>query len=102
VRASAGAIFHVAIEIEVPLETLRRRFPRIACLDMQGDSVRSPGFAQFDCYVFGNEARGLPREPLAALGARSYTVEGAGAIESLNVASAVSMCVYELSQARTG
>jgi TrmH family RNA methyltransferase len=98
VRATAGAIFHVPIEIEVPLETLPVRFPRIACLDMLGESVLGPQFAEYDCYVFGNEARGLPREPLAALGARAYGIGGTGTIESLNVASAVSMCVYELNR----
>jgi TrmH family RNA methyltransferase len=97
VRSSVGAIFHVPIEIDVSLDALRGRFSRIACLDMQGESIRSPGFRQFDCYVFGNEARGLPREALAALGAKSYAIAGGGAIESLNVASAVSLSAYELS-----
>ena len=50
--------------------SLRERFERIACLDMQGEPVASPQFREFDCYVFGNEARGLPREQLAALGAQ--------------------------------
>lgn len=98
VRASAGAIFHVPIEIDVELDALRERFPRIASLDMQGESVHSQPFGRFDCYVFGNEARGVPREPLAALGAQPYTIGGIGAIESLNVAAAVNMCVYELNR----
>jgi len=98
VRASAGAIFHVPVEVEVPLESLRDRFPRIACLDLQGDSIQSPSFARFDCYAFGNEARGLPRESLAALGAQPHAIKGAGTIESLNVASAVNLCVYELNR----
>jgi TrmH family RNA methyltransferase len=98
VRASAGAIFHVPIEIDVPLETLDGCFPRVACLDMQGESVKSPQFPYYDCYAFGNEARGLPRDALAALGAQPYTIGGSGAIESLNVASAVNVCVYELSR----
>jgi TrmH family RNA methyltransferase len=65
---------------------------------MQGESVNSPQFPYYDCYVFGNEARGLPRDALAALGAQPYTIGGSGAIESLNVASAVNVCVYELSR----
>lgn len=96
VRASAGAIFHVPVEVEVPLRALPARYPRLACLDMHGESLRSPRFTQFDCYVFGNEARGLPRDAMAALGARAYTIPGSGTIESLNVASAVGLCVYEL------
>jgi RNA methyltransferase, TrmH family len=96
VRASAGAIFHVPIEVDVAAETLPARFPRLACLDMRGEDVQSPQFPYYDCYVFGNEARGLPRGTLDALGAEPYTIEGSGAIESLNVALAVGMCVYEL------
>lgn len=98
VRASMGAIFHVPIETDVALETLRDRFARIACLDMQGERLASSRFGTYDCYLFGNEARGLPREALAGLDAHSFTVPGCGAIESLNLASAVSMCVYELNR----
>ncbi len=38
--------------------------------------MQSPEFAAFDCYLFGNEARGLPREPLAALEFQSFTIAG--------------------------
>jgi TrmH family RNA methyltransferase len=100
VRASTGAIFHVPIEIDVELAALPTRFRRIACLDMQGGSLQSPDFRQFDCYLFGNEARGVPREPLAALDMQPFTIAGSGAIESLNLASAVNMCVYELNRER--
>jgi TrmH family RNA methyltransferase len=98
VRASMGAIFHVPIELDVALLSLHARFERIACLDMQGEVVTSPGFKTFNCYLFGNEARGLPHEQLLALSAKSFTLAGCGAIESLNLASAVNMCVYELNR----
>lgn len=98
VRASMGAIFHVPVELDVVLGSLQQRFERIACLDMNGASLQSPGFDQFDCYLFGNEARGLPREEIAALGAQPFTIRGGGAIESLNLAAAVNMCVYELNR----
>jgi TrmH family RNA methyltransferase len=65
---------------------------------MTGESLQSAGFKAFDCYLFGNEARGLPREHLATLDAKPFTIAGGGAIESLNLASAVNMCVYELSR----
>ena len=97
VRSSMGAIFHVPIELEVPLASLAQRFPRIACLDMQGQAIRDPGFHSFDCYVFGNEARGVPRAELTEIKAQPFTITGCGAIESLNLAAAVNMCVYELS-----
>ena len=98
VRASMGAIFHVPIEVNVELGSLRERFARIACLDMAGETVQSAGFRTFDCYLFGNEARGLPREHLAALEVQPFTIAGSGAIESLNLAAAVNMCVYELNR----
>jgi RNA methyltransferase, TrmH family len=96
VRASAGAIFYVPIELDVALDSLRKRFERIACLDMKGDPVQSPGFRSFDCYVFGNEARGIPREQMATLDAKAFSIPGSGAIESLNLASAVNVCAYEM------
>ena len=98
VRASMGAIFHTAIELDVPLESLAERFTSIATLDMQGAALTDKAFKTFDCYVFGNEARGVPREALAALNAKAFSIQGAGLIESLNLASTVNMCVYELTR----
>jgi TrmH family RNA methyltransferase len=96
VRASMGAIFHVPVEVDVPFESLRERFPRIASLDLRGEAITSAGFADFDCYLFGNEARGLPREAAQQSGARAFTIAGTGAIESLNVAASVNMALYEI------
>jgi TrmH family RNA methyltransferase len=98
VRAGMGAIFHVPLELDVQLHSLRERFERIACLDMQGERLQSSSFKTFDCYLFGNEARGVPREQLAALDAQPFTIGGCGDIESLNLASAVNMCVYEINR----
>jgi len=96
VRASAGAIFHVPVETDVPLGSLTSRFGRVACLDLQGRPVVEPGFREFGCYLFGNEARGLSGAAPAAAGLERFTVPGGGAIESLNLATAVSVCIYEL------
>lgn len=98
VRASMGAIFHTPLELDVELDSLRTRFARIACLDMQGERVQAASFRDFDCYLFGNEARGVPREQLIALHAQPFTIAGCGSIESLNLASTVNMCAYELSR----
>jgi RNA methyltransferase, TrmH family len=96
VRASMGAIFHVPVELDVELASLPGRFERIACLDLEGEPLVTPAFRDFDCYLFGNEARGLPREQLGALRAQAFTIPGSGAIESLNVAATVNICLYEL------
>ncbi|RYJ61962.1 TrmH family RNA methyltransferase [Pseudomonas songnenensis] len=98
VRSSMGAIFHAPMELDVALDSLRTRFARIACLDMSGEPVQSASFRAFDCYLFGNEARGVPRDQLNALDARPFTIPGCGAIESLNLAATVNMCAYELSR----
>ena len=99
VRASMGAIFHVPVEFDVAMDALPERFPRIACLDLEGQPIASQAFREFDCYVFGNEARGLPHEKMNTLGAGSFTIPGTGAIESLNVAATVNICLYELNRA---
>lgn len=96
VRASMGSIFHVPLELEVELDSLGQRFREIACLDLNGNNVCDEQFKQFSCYVFGNEARGVPRDQLNKLNAKAFTIPGSGTIESLNLGSAVSLCVYEL------
>jgi len=96
IRAGMGAVFHVPIEEDVEPSALRERFDSFACLDMSGDSLTAPAFREASCYVFGNEARGVPDELLDVLEARPFSIAGSGAIESLNLASVVNMCVYEL------
>ena len=98
VRSSMGAIFHVPIELEVSLDGLQTRFSRFAYLDMAGEAVTASSFSDFDCYLFGNEARGVPKAALSQFNAEAYTIAGSGKIDSLNLASAVNMCVYELSR----
>jgi TrmH family RNA methyltransferase len=94
VRASMGAIFHVPVEIDVPLTSLLGRFQRIASLDLRGEPVTSADFRSCDCYLFGNEARGLPQGVTSM--ARAFTIPGAGLIESLNVAASVNISLYEI------
>jgi TrmH family RNA methyltransferase len=98
VRSSMGAIFHVPMELDVSLESLSARFNSIATLDMNGKTLSDSSFKNFTCYVFGNEARGVPRKDLQTMNAQPFTISGCGAIESLNLASAVNMCVYELTR----
>ena len=102
VRASMGAIFHVPVEVDVPMAALPERFGRVASLELKGRSIATTAFRNFDCFIFGNEARGLPREALAAVKAQPFTIAGAGVMESLNVAAAVNICQYELHRAAAG
>jgi len=102
VRASMGAIFHVPVEIDVPMEALPARFGRVASLEFKGRSIATTAFRNFDCYLFGNEGRGLPREALSAVKAQPFTIAGSGVIESLNVAATVNICQYELHRLPAG
>lgn len=97
VRSSMGAIFHADMELNVPLESLTSRFSQFAYLDMHGQEVKSESFGHFECYLFGNEARGVPTEDVKRLNATAFTIPGSGKIDSLNLASAVNICAYELS-----
>jgi TrmH family RNA methyltransferase len=96
VRASMGAVLHVAVEDDVALESLPGRYERIAALDMRGESIATPAFRAHQCYVYGSEAHGLPDDALASIKARAFTIAGTGAIESLNLAAAVAICQFEL------
>ena len=98
VRSSMGAIFHVNMELNVALESLSKRFERFAFLDMSGESITSHTFGEYQCYLFGNEARGVPSQTLSQLNATAYTIAGSGKIDSLNLASAVNICAYELTR----
>ncbi len=101
VRAGMGATFHVPVEVDVPLSSLSQRFARIASLQMHGERIQSANFGRFECYLFGNEARGVPSDVLAKLRAQPFTIAGGNQIESLNLAAAVNICAYELNREAT-
>jgi len=77
-------------------DMLNERFSSIAYLDMQGEAMTAPSFKQFPCYVFGNEARGVPLDALSDIDAQAYTIPGSGKIDSLNLASAVTLALFSL------
>ncbi|EAT13182.1 RNA methyltransferase [Bermanella marisrubri] len=98
VRASMGAIFHVPIEQNISIDDMQNRFDEFACLDINGKPLSSEGFSEQRCFIFGNEARGVPHEELSKLKTTAYSIQGAGVVESLNLATAVNMCAYELNR----
>lgn len=98
VRASMGAIFHVPVEVDVELTELKTQFDQFACLDIKGESLSSSRFHEHQCFIFGNEARGVPHEQLAQLNVQSFSIPGGGDLESLNLATAVNMSAYELNR----
>ena len=99
VRASMGAIFHVPIEIDVTLEDLNQEIRLVksfACLDINGKPLSDPAFKEHNCFIFGNEARGLPHEILKKMNIETFSIQGSGVLESLNLAASVNMSAYEL------
>ncbi len=102
VRASTGSLFHVPVVTGVPLESalegLRASGARVLAADISGDdllAVRSDGHLDGPtAWLFGNEARGLTAEQLA-LADRAVIVPIYGHAESLNLATAAAVCLYE-------
>jgi len=102
VRATTGSLFHLPVVVGVALEStverLRATGARILAADVSGDdllAVRSAGDLDgATAWVFGNEARGLTAEQLA-LADRAVTVPIYGRAESLNLATAAAVCLYE-------
>jgi RNA methyltransferase, TrmH family len=99
VRASAGSIFHVPVIRRVgtiaAIEHLRGRGVRVLAVDPAGsqDLYRSD-LSDPVAFVFGNEAHGLPADVVRASDA-SVRVPHRGGAESLNLAAAATVCLFE-------
>ncbi len=102
VRSTTGSLFHVPIVVGADVIDVLARC-RAAGLtsiaaDVKGDDLlaaRSEGvLAQPTAWLFGNEARGLEDEALA-LADRALKLPIYGRAESLNLATAASVCLYE-------
>ena len=104
VRASMGAIFHVPVEIDVPLDALAERVSAHRHARSAGPADRdAANFAISTAMCSAMKRAGLPREQLAALQARSHSrLRAPASIESLNVAATVNICQYELNRAIAG
>jgi TrmH family RNA methyltransferase len=99
VRASAGSIFHVPIVRNVgaedALSSLRAKGFAVIAMDTHGDDdLFEAELPRSSAFVFGNEARGLPSEILDAAD-RRVRVPHAGRAESLNLAAAATVCLFE-------
>src|SRR5918994_1723001 len=102
VRSSTGSIFHLPVAVGADLgnvlERARAAGLSVIAADVKGDdllSARNDGvLAQPTAWLFGNEAHGLPDEHLE-LADRVVTVPIYGHAESMNLATAASVCLYE-------
>ncbi len=100
VRSTTGSIFHLpiaqGIELERALDAVRSAGVRILAADVKGDDLPDlrDELAQPTAWLFGNEARGLSDESLG-LADRIVKVPIYGHAESMNLATAASVCLYE-------
>lgn len=108
VRASVGSLFHLPIVIGVSIEAAigqcRAIGLRILAADGTGpldldDEADSGALRAPSCWVFGNEAWGLP-ETMRTLADAVVRVPIHGKAESLNLSTAAAVCLYASARAQ--
>lgn len=101
VRASTGSLFHLPVlavsHRDDVVGHLRARGVQIFAADMNGEplpSLPSEVLASATGWIFGNEARGLSPETVSQSD-RVVSLPHYGALESLNLATAAAVCLYQ-------
>ncbi|WP_144882554.1 TrmH family RNA methyltransferase [Microbacterium paraoxydans] len=102
VRATTGSLFHLPVSVGGELDEVVRRAHdaglQILAADVKGDDLlaaRADGvLGEPTAWLFGNEARGLEDEALTQAD-RVLRLPIFGRAESLNLATAASVCLYE-------
>jgi len=105
VRSSAGSLFNVPVARERDVAAVEEMladagFSTLATA-MDGETVlgRDPLPDDPVAWLFGNEAHGLPEDVLARATAR-VSIPIRGGAESLNLATAAAMCMWETARGR--
>ncbi|MGB7480308.1 MAG: RNA methyltransferase [Burkholderiaceae bacterium] len=95
-RAGMGAHFLLDIFENVDLETLLRgaRVPVLATSSYASATLYETDLRRPAAWLFGHEGQGVA-PALLALAARQVKIPQAGGIESLNVAAAAAVCLFE-------
>lgn len=107
VRSTTGSLFHLPVvvsqDLRETLEAARGAGLAVVAADVHGDDLRpnDRGLAMPTAWVFGNEARGL-REEDRALADTALRLPIYGQAESLNLATAASVCLYTSAFAQRG
>ena len=100
VRSTTGSIFHLPIaqgtDLATALDAVKAAGLQVWAADIKGDELPElrDSLAKPTAWLFGNEAHGLTDESLA-LADRGVRVPIYGHAESLNLATAASVCLYE-------
>jgi TrmH family RNA methyltransferase len=105
-RASAGSIFALPVLVEPDVHalvaTLRQAGLSILATTLDGElSLDDADLTGPTAWVFGSEAHGLSTE-LAALADARVRIEMPGSAESLNIAAAAAICLYQSARAQRG
>jgi len=103
-RASAGSIFSIPVvshdDAGAAVDALRGTGLQVLATTVDGElSLDEAGLSAPTAWLFGPEAHGLPTE-LAAMATHRVHIPMTGSAESLNVASAASICLYQSARAR--
>lgn len=104
VRATAGSLFHLPCveEVEV-IDAIKRAQSlglQVLAADGTGEDFNTGvDLSQPTMWVFGNEAWGLPQEILDHVD-RVVSIPMYGKAESLNLATAAAVCLYQSAQAQ--
>lgn len=94
-RAGMGAHFAVAIFEQQELAAVARRFPMVVATRLDATaSIYDIDLRGAVAFLFGNEGAGLSLE-LSACATQQVRIPMPGKVESLNVAAAVAVCVFE-------
>lgn len=106
VRASAGSVFHLPIarerSVSAGLAALGDAGLTLLATSADGETVLTDAgrlLAGRTAWLFGNEAHGLP-EAVAAVADHRVSIPIRGRAESLNLATAAAICLYESARAQ--
>jgi len=105
-RASAGSIFSIPVvvapEIEVAVAALRGAGMRVVATTIDGEtSLDDVDLATPTAWLFGSEAHGLSAQ-VAEQADSGVTIPMSGGAQSLNVAAAAAICLYQSAKAQRG
>lgn len=102
-RAAQGAHFGLHLRERVDLVAFLRNYGgmSVAAVAHAGHSLYKLDLARPTAWLFGNEGGGIAPELVAAAGQRA-TIPLASGSESLNVAAAAAVCLFEMRRQRAG
>jgi TrmH family RNA methyltransferase len=106
VRASAGSLFHVPVVRETSTDTVLGELRARGCTVYAAAADGEADLFELDlsgpvAFLFGNEAWGLPADAAGLADAR-VRIPIQGGAESLNLAAAATVCLFEWSRQQRG